>query len=46
LIAEDLAAGRLVVAADNDWHVELDIRLYRDRVALSTAAEAFWAALS
>jgi DNA-binding transcriptional LysR family regulator len=46
LIAEDLSAGRLVVAADNAWHVELEIRLYRDRDALSAAAEAFWAALS
>jgi DNA-binding transcriptional LysR family regulator len=46
LIAEDLSAGRLVVAAVDTWHVELEIRLYRDRVALSSAAEAFWAALS
>jgi len=45
LITEDLAAGRLVVAADDAWHVGLEIRLYRDRAALSTAAEAFWAAL-
>jgi DNA-binding transcriptional LysR family regulator len=43
LIADDLAAGRLVEAAPADWFIELEIRLYRDRSALGKAAEDFWA---
>ncbi len=46
LIGEDLAAGRLVLAAGEDWHLELDIRLHRDRGAMGAAAETFWAAAS
>jgi LysR family transcriptional regulator, hypochlorite-specific transcription factor HypT len=46
LIDEDLRAGRLVKAAAEDWQVHMDIRLYRDRLPLSQAAEAFWAAVS
>lgn len=44
LIGDDLDAGRLMVAGGEDWHLELDIRLYRDRGAMGAAAEAFWAA--
>lgn len=44
LIGEDLASGRLVEAADRAWHVDLDIRLYRDRSPLGAAGEAFWEA--
>ncbi len=44
LIQDDLAAGRLAVAASNDWGVKLEIRLYRPRVSISQAAEAFWKA--
>lgn len=44
LVDEDLAAGRLVSAADASWEVELAIRLYRPREGLGHAAEAFWAA--
>lgn len=43
LIADDLAAGRLVEAAPPDWFIELEIRLYRDRSILGKAAEDFWA---
>ena len=46
LIGEDLEAGRLVLAAGEDWHLELDIRLHRDRGAMGAAAETFWAAAS
>jgi DNA-binding transcriptional LysR family regulator len=46
LVEEDLASGRLVAAAGDDWHVPLEIRLYRERGAASAAAEAFWAAAS
>ena len=41
LIEEDLASGRLVGAAPDDWHIELEIRLYRARSSLGEAAEAF-----
>lgn len=44
LIKDDLAGGRLVQAAPEDWAIELDIRLYRDRSPMGQAAEAFWAA--
>ena len=43
LIGDDLASGRLVEAAPPDWHVELEVRLYRDRAPLGKAAEDFWA---
>ena len=45
LIVDDLSAGRLVVAAADDWHIDLEIRLYRDRVPMTAAGEAFWAAI-
>ena len=45
LIAEDLASGRLVEAASRDWHIDLEIRLYRDRAPLGKAAEDFWQAV-
>lgn len=44
LVEEDLAAGRLVAAADPAWAVDLEIRLYRPRDGLARAAEAFWQA--
>lgn len=45
LIGDDLSAGRLVVAGGKDWHLDLDIRLHRDRGAMGAAAETFWAAV-
>jgi DNA-binding transcriptional LysR family regulator len=45
LIADDLAAGRLVVAAADDWHITLEVRLYRDKAAMGAAAEKFWSAV-
>jgi len=45
LIAEDLASGRLVEAAPDDWHIELEIRLYRARSPLGKTAEDFWNAV-
>ncbi len=44
LVGDDIEAGRLVVAAPDDWAIELEIRLYRDRAAIGKAAEAFWLA--
>ena len=46
LVEDDLAAGRLVPAADAPWHVDLEIRLYRQREAVGRAAQAFWEAAS
>jgi LysR family transcriptional regulator, hypochlorite-specific transcription factor HypT len=44
LIAEDIARGLLVEAAPTSWHIEVQIRLYRDKAAIGEAGEAFWAA--
>lgn len=45
LIAEDIAAGRLVEAAPHNWCIEMQIRLYRDRSPISKASEVFWGAV-
>ncbi len=45
LIAEDLQQGRLLEAAPAEWSIELEVRLYRDRNPLGTAAEDFWQAV-
>lgn len=42
LVEEDLATGKLIAAADQDWNIPLEIRLYRERSAAGSAAEAFW----
>lgn len=42
LVEDDLAAGRLVIAAQGEWNIDLDIRLYRARQVVGRAAEAFW----
>ena len=42
LVRDDLAQGRLVAAGADDWHVPLEIRLYRERAPLGAVAEAFW----
>jgi len=42
LVRDDLALGRLVPAADGDWNVPIEIRLYREREALGPVGEAFW----
>lgn len=42
LVGEDLERGRLVIAAPDEWHVELEIRLHRNRASIGNAAEAFW----
>jgi DNA-binding transcriptional LysR family regulator len=44
LVGDDIESGRLVVAAPEEWSIDLEIRLYRDRAALGKAAEAFWLA--
>jgi DNA-binding transcriptional LysR family regulator len=42
LVGDDIAAGRLVVAAPEEWRIALEIRLYRRRGQAGKAAEAFW----
>lgn len=44
LVEDDLALGRLVVADDGSWNIDVDIRLYRAREMVGRAAEAFWQA--
>jgi DNA-binding transcriptional LysR family regulator len=44
LVHDDLVSGRLLVAAPDDWHIDLEIRLHRDKRGLGAAAEAFWGA--
>jgi len=42
LIADELAAKRLVAAGDEQWAIEVEIRLFRPRSQLPRAAERFW----
>jgi len=51
LVAQELADGRLVLmtnkqSADDDWHVPIDIRLYRQHAELAPPAEALWQRLN
>jgi DNA-binding transcriptional LysR family regulator len=43
LAEHDIAQGTLVRAADRDWEIEVDIRVFRPGAQQSLAAEAFWA---
>jgi len=42
LINEELETGRLLEAADAQWRVQLEIRLFRSPAVVSKAAEVFW----
>ncbi|RYF34741.1 MAG: LysR family transcriptional regulator [Comamonadaceae bacterium] len=42
LVEDDIASGRLLPAASDDWSVLLEIRLYRDGELLGKAGDAFW----
>lgn len=44
LIQEDLDVGRLVIAAGPEWIIDVDIRLYRQRMLVGAAAAGFWSA--
>lgn len=46
LVAPELASGALVEAADTDWTVEIEIRLYRQRAKMSAIAERLWGLVS
>ena len=42
LVDEDISNGQVVAAANQDWDIPLEIRLYRDAPLLGKAAEEFW----
>lgn len=42
MVSAELASGALVAAGDASWSIPLDIRLYRQAVPLSEAAETLW----
>jgi DNA-binding transcriptional LysR family regulator len=44
LVGDDIASGRLVAAAPDEWRIDLHIRLHRNRASIGKAAEAFWKA--
>ena len=44
LVEEDLAEGRLVPAAGEEWNLDLEIRLYRQKETVGRAGEGFWEA--
>jgi DNA-binding transcriptional LysR family regulator len=46
LIADDVAAGKLVAAAAQEWCIDLEVRLYRARGTMGKAAEALWEAVA
>lgn len=46
LVEDDLTSGRLVAAAPDDWRIDLQVRLYRQRGEAGKAAEGFWKAAS
>ena len=46
LISDDITSGRLAAAASDDWRINLEVRLYRDRTTLGAAGERFWEAVS
>lgn len=45
LVADDLAAGRLVSVGDAAWSIPVDIRLFRQQAPMHPAAEKFWKAV-
>ena len=46
LVGQDITSGRLAAAASDDWRINLEVRLYRDRTTLGAAGEKFWEAVS
>ena len=46
LMADELAAGRLVAAGGDAWSIEVEIRLFRPQSPLPRAAERFWAVVA
>jgi len=46
LVDEDISAGRLELASDDNWNVPLEIRLYREQTMTGQAPLALWKAAS
>lgn len=44
LVREELDGGTLCIAGDTRWHVPLEVRMYRQKSAMSALAEALWQA--
>lgn len=42
LIVGELRAGALVVAGSEDWHIGVEVRLYRQRAEMAPVAESLW----
>lgn len=42
LVEAGLEAGRLVLAGGPEWNISVEVRLFRPRARLTSAAEAFW----
>jgi DNA-binding transcriptional LysR family regulator len=42
LIAEQLASGALVEAGGREWHIPIEVQVFRQKVRLAHAAESFW----
>ena len=42
LVANELAAGSLVLAGDDHWTIGFDVRLYRSDAPLPDAGERLW----
>jgi LysR family transcriptional regulator, hypochlorite-specific transcription factor HypT len=45
LVADDLAAGRLMRAGPEEWDIAINVCLFRSRARMTPAAEAFWGAV-
>jgi DNA-binding transcriptional LysR family regulator len=45
LAEADLESGRLVLAGDANWHVPIEIRIYKPIARRSPSVEAFWSML-
>ena len=42
LIKDELSSGKLLAAGSPQWHIPVNIRLYRQRAALAAPAETLW----
>ena len=42
LITDQLASGDLVAAGGPEWHISIEIHVFRPKLRLAQAAESFW----
>jgi DNA-binding transcriptional LysR family regulator len=45
-VAEELASGKLVMAAGPHWFIPVEIRLFRSKDTLPSRSEKFWSLLN